>query len=111
RTNWTLDGFTLTASANQSAEGGIYFKDLDVTATIKNGTIDMTNSPVANKAAGLTNSAGIVYASPVLENVKIKGSSSVDVPANKKDGTTVDAGTATLNAALAADVTNTFTSY
>ncbi|MBA3026527.1 MAG: hypothetical protein FP820_08970 [Sulfurimonas sp.] len=111
RTNWTLDGFTLTASANQAAEGGIYFKDLDVTATIKNGTIDMTASPVANKAAGLTNSAGVVYASPVLENVKIKGSASVDVAANKKDGTTADAGTATLNAALDADVTNTFTSY
>jgi len=29
RTDWTLDGFTLTASANQKKEGGIYFKDLE----------------------------------------------------------------------------------
>ncbi|MDD2790199.1 MAG: hypothetical protein PHU40_05965 [Sulfurimonas sp.] len=111
RTNWTLDGFTLTASANQLGEGGIYFKDSDVTATFKNGTVDMTNSPVANKGAGLTNSAGVVYNSVILENTKVKGSATVDVAANKKDGTTADAGTATLNTAFSAHVDNAYTSH
>ncbi|MGB5965187.1 MAG: hypothetical protein WBF77_08320, partial [Sulfurimonadaceae bacterium] len=109
RTDWTLDGFSLTASANQKKEGGIYFKDLDVTATILNGTIDMTESPAANLGAGLTNAEG-VFASPVFNNVTILGSQTVDVAANKKDGDTTDAGTTELDTAFTAG-TNTFTSH
>ena len=109
RTDWSLDGFTLTASVNQKKEGGIYFKDLDVTATILNGTIDMTESPVANLGAGLTNAEG-VYADPVFDGVDILGSATVDVAANKKDGDTADAGTTVLENAFGAG-TNTFTSH
>ena len=107
RTDWSLDGFTLTASANQKKEGGIYFKDADVTATIENGTIDMTASPAANVAAGLTNSIG-VHVSPVFNNVTVKGSVDVTVQANKKDGDTTDAGTTELNGAMATGSGNSF---
>lgn len=110
RTDWTLDGFSLTASVNQKKEGGIYFKDLDVTATIKNGTVDMTESPEANLGAGLTNAEG-VYAAPVFENVAVKGSAFINVQANKKDGTTADTGTTELNTAMTSGIGNTFTSF
>jgi len=109
RTNWSLNGFTLTASGNQKKEGGIYFKDADVTATIENGTIDMTASPAANVAAALTNAEG-VFATPVLDGVTILGSMTVDVAANKKDGDTSDDGTTVLDNAFGAG-TNTFTSH
>ena len=109
RTDWSLDGFTLTASVNQKKEGGIYFKDLDVTATILNGTIDMTESPVANLGAGLTNAEG-VFSTPIIDGVDILGSATVDVAANKKDGDTADAGTTVLENAFGSG-TNTFTSH
>ncbi len=110
RTDWTLNGFTLTASVEQKKEGGIYFKDLDVTATIENGTIDMTDSSVSNTGAGLTNAEG-VYASAVFNNVDVLGSAFINVQANKKDGTVIDAGTATLNDAMTSGINNTFTSF
>ncbi|MEA3521580.1 MAG: hypothetical protein U9R50_01255, partial [Campylobacterota bacterium] len=50
RTDVTIDGFTMTASANQKKEGGLYFKDADVTGTFKNGTIDMSASTAADGA-------------------------------------------------------------
>ena len=107
RTNWTLDGFTLTASSQQKKEGGIYFKDKDVTATIKNGTVDMSKSPLANTAAGLTNKEG-VHTAPVFENVTIKGSVDVAVQANEKDGKIAGSGTTDLNAAFASGTNNKF---
>jgi len=110
RTDWTLDGFTLTASANQKKEGGIYFKDLDVTGTFKNGTVDMTDSPAANLGAGLTNKEG-VYSTPSFENVTVKGSASVDVQANKKDGDVTDAGTSMLNDAFTNGKANSYSSH
>ena len=110
RTDWSLDGFTLTASANQKKEGGLYFKDLDVTGTFKNGTIDMSASPALNTAAGLTNKEG-VFASPVFENITVKGSVSVDVQANNKGGDATDAGTAELNNAMATGTANSYISH
>ncbi len=111
RTNWTLDGFTLTASVNQKKEGGIYFKDLDVTATIENGTIDMKASPEANTAAGLTHKEG-VYDALIFNNVKVLGSAFIAVQANKKDdNATGDTGTSVLDTAMTNGTGNTFTSF
>jgi len=110
RTDWRLDGFTLTASVNQKKEGGLYFKDLDVTGTFKNGTIDMTASTAINTGAGLTNKEG-VYMSPVFENVTVKGSESVNLQANRRDGETTDAGTTELNGAFASGTDNSYISY
>ena len=110
RTDWSLDGFTLTASVNQKKEGGLYFKDLDVTGSFKNGMIDMSASPALNTGAGLTNKEG-VFMSPVFENVTVKGSESVDLQANRRDGETTDAGTIELNGAFASGTANSYISY
>ena len=110
RTNWTLNGATLTASANQAKEGGLYFKDSDVTGTFSDVIIDMRLSPEANTAAGLTNAEG-VYASPSFTNISVLQSAFVAVQSNLKDGTTADEGTTTLNSAMTSGTGNTTTSF
>lgn len=110
RTTLTLDNFTLTASVNQKKEGGIYFKDMDVTGSFSNGTVDMTASPELNTGAGLTNKEG-VYASPSFTNVTVKSSAFVTDYANKKDGNTTDAGTIELESAWTTGTGNTHTTF
>jgi len=99
RTNLTIDGFTLTASATQKKEGGLYFKDADTTGTFSNGTINMSASTAADGA--LHNKKG-VFASPTLSGVTVTKSATVT------ELSTGDAsGAAVLDAAFAADETNT----
>jgi len=91
RTNVTIENFTLTASANQAKEGGLYFKDADTTGTFINGTVDMSQSLTSVDAA-LTNGKDDVNVAPVLSGVTITKSATQVLTANRKG--TVDLQTA-----------------
>ena len=106
RTNVTIDGFNLTASANQTKEGGLYFKDADTTGTFLNGTIDMSASLTSVDAA-LTNGNDLVNAAPTFTNVDVTKSATQVLTANRKgiiDGVT--AGTTVLDTAYTSGTGN-----
>ncbi len=106
RTNVTINGFTLKASENQKKEGGLYFKDQDVTGTFTNGTVDMSKSVAADGA--LHNRKG-VFTSPVFTGLTVTKSATVTVRATGGADDIGGAGVATLNTAFDADPSNSET--
>jgi len=69
----TIDGFTITTSADQIAEGGLYFKDDKVGGTFKNGTIIHNG-----KADGAIHARLVDDTKVIFENVAITTGTDLD---------------------------------